>query len=249
MSADAATRAACIAVKDLSISFGDSTLFSPVSFSVFPGETVALIGPSGVGKTSILRAISRLLDGPAIAGTVSITGIPSVVFQEDRLLPWCDLISNMLIPTELRRPLTTTDADQARELLRRMKLSHAERRLPGEVSGGMRQRVAIGRALVTSSPVLLLDEPFTALDFDIKIECQRLVLEHISGSASGCVLVTHDIDDAVSLASRIVALRPYPSASALIQVAWPDKPADPLDSRKTVEHFNLVRDILDNEIS
>lgn len=239
-----------LSVEGLSISFGDgSPLFTPLSFSARSGEIVALIGPSGVGKTSILRAISGLIGYPLATGAVQKNDVPSIVFQEDRLLPWCDLLSNTVIPIELERKLTSEDVLLARGLLERLRLSHASQKLPAEVSGGMRQRIAVARALVRTSSLLLLDEPFTALDFDMKIGCQRLILDHVEAHGVACVMVTHDIDDAVSLASHIIRINAYPDENVHIPVNWPNRPRDPLSSRQSIEHFNLVKEIMSYDAS
>src|SRR5687767_4377001 len=122
-------------VAGLTISFTDCPLFNPLSFSVHPGEILALIGPSGVGKTSILPAICGLFPAGNFTGTVWRNEAPSIVYQDDRLLPWCDLLSNSLIPVELQRVLNGQDVVTARALLAEMGLSSFERSLPAEVSG------------------------------------------------------------------------------------------------------------------
>jgi ABC-type nitrate/sulfonate/bicarbonate transport system ATPase subunit len=231
-------------ISELSVRLGGRILFSPITLKIAAGEIVAVIGPSGVGKTSLLRAVAGLLDESSVTGKAWARENPAIMFQEDRLLPWCDLLSNVLVPIELQRELEPSDVAVARELLRRMRLEGADRLLPDKVSGGMRQRAAIARALVRSAAVLLLDEPFTALDFDTKIDCQRLLLESVSASGSAVLLVTHDIDDAVSLAQRLLIMSAYPASSTIREIGWLGRPSDPLRSRQSSGHFEIVREIL-----
>lgn len=235
-----------LSITELQISFGRGPLFDPLTFDVGPAEIIGLVGPSGVGKTSIFRAIAGLLPSESLEGFVVREDTPSLLFQEERLLPWCDLISNALMPRRLMRTLTDEDASAARAIFKSIGLDAAERSLPKHVSGGMRQRACLARALLQPSTLLLCDEPFNGMDFDVKIKCQRLLLKHVRATTAGCIIVTHDIEDAVALSSRVILLSPPPNSTKVVSLAWKGRPADPVDTRKTAQHFEAVKEILEH---
>ncbi|MBO4366147.1 MAG: ABC transporter ATP-binding protein [Clostridia bacterium] len=176
-----------IAVRDLQKAYGDKSIFSGLSFDLQDGVFYALSGPSGCGKTTLLRLISGL-EKPD-AGTVSVDGRLSVVFQEDRLLPTRTAFENVYEVCK--------DAALTRRLLARVGLSDAEKKIPSELSGGMKRRVALARALAFPHDILLLDEPFSALDADRKEGILQLLKETEAGKC--LLLVTHDMTEAEKL--------------------------------------------------
>ncbi|HEY0124165.1 MAG TPA: ABC transporter ATP-binding protein [Rhizobium sp.] len=184
------------------------------SLGLAPGEIVAVIGGSGCGKSTLLRLISGL-ETPT-RGTVELNGEPVVkphplinlIFQEPRLLPWLTVANNVGFGLA---GLDGDDRDQrVAAALKKVGLAELGHRWPKELSGGQAQRVAIARALVTRPEVLLLDEPFSALDAFTRADLQDHLLDIWSETRPTLILVTHDIDEALVLADRIIVMRPWP---------------------------------------
>jgi sulfonate transport system ATP-binding protein len=189
-----------------------------VTLDVAPGEIVAVIGGSGCGKSTLLRAISGL-DTPS-QGAVQLDGVPitqphekiGIIFQEPRLLPWLTVAGNVGFGIE-DRPKAER-AERVAHALDRVGLSDKAGVWPRELSGGQAQRVAIARALVPRPQVLLLDEPFSALDAFTRVDLQDHLLNLWNEFRPTLVLVTHDVDEAIALADRIVVMRPHPGRLA-----------------------------------
>jgi NitT/TauT family transport system ATP-binding protein len=196
--------------------FGTVHALDGVDLEVGEHEFVAVIGRSGCGKSTLLRLVAGLLT--PTGGRVTVAGDPvvrprrdvSVVFQRPALLPWRSVLSNVLLPIEIFGLDRRGHRDRAHELLELVGLGGFEQRLPHELSGGMRQRVSLCRSLIQSPRVMLMDEPFSALDAitrtELAEELQRVQLE----LPRTVVFVTHSIDEAVLLADRIVVLSPRP---------------------------------------
>jgi NitT/TauT family transport system ATP-binding protein len=187
-----------------------------VSLEVADGEFVAVVGRSGCGKSTLLRLIAGLL--PPTAGRVDVGGEQvvkprrdvSMMFQRPALLPWRSVLDNVLLPPQIFGWRKAQYRDRAQELLALTGLTGFEKRLPHELSGGMQQRVALCRALIARPQVMLMDEPFSALDplirEELSVELQRIHMEQEATT----VFVTHSIDEAVLLADRVVVLSPRP---------------------------------------
>ena len=187
-----------------------------INLEVGDGEFVAVLGRSGCGKSTMLRIIAGLL--PAGGGEVRIDGEPvnrprrdvSMMFQRPALLPWSTVLDNVLLPVKIYGWRPAAHRARANELLELTGLAGFERKMPHELSGGMQQRVALCRSLITNPRVMLMDEPFSALDAltreELAGELQKL---HMENNAT-TVFVTHSIDEAVLLADRVVVLSPRP---------------------------------------
>jgi NitT/TauT family transport system ATP-binding protein len=195
---------------------GDVTALDGIDFDIRDGEFLSIVGPSGCGKSTLLRCIAGLgpvsggeirVDGALVRGPVQNLGI---VFQRDVLLDWRTVLSNVLLAVEFRGGRRQQWVGRAQELLDQVGLKGFIDRYPWELSGGMRQRVAICRALLVDPPILLMDEPFGALDAltrdEINAELQRIWLEN----RKTVLFITHSITEAVFLADRVAVMSPKP---------------------------------------
>jgi NitT/TauT family transport system ATP-binding protein len=210
----ASPRPAALRTVGLALGYGDRPVVEGVDLDVTPGEILVVLGPSGCGKSTLLRAIAGLLR--PIAGEIVADGRTvdgpcadrALVFQDDALLPWRTARRNVELPLALQGIGRAERRRRAEEWLARVGLGDCADRLPGQLSGGMRQRVQLARALAGAPGVICMDEPFGALDAQTRGSMQRLLVE--AWHASGCtvVFVTHDVDEALALGDRIVVLGP-----------------------------------------
>jgi NitT/TauT family transport system ATP-binding protein len=193
-----------------------------VGLDIKPGEFVSIVGPSGCGKTTLLRLVAGLLapnSGKVLVGGVEVREPrPDVglVFQQALLLPWFSVMRNVLLPVDVQGRRISDYQESARELIRMVGLAGFEKRLPNELSGGMQQRVALARALVHNPKILLMDEPFAALDAMTR-ETMNIELQRIWSAYHQTVLfVTHGIPESVFLSDRVVVMTPRPGRVAAI---------------------------------
>jgi NitT/TauT family transport system ATP-binding protein len=188
-----------------------------IGFSVGAQEFVSVLGPSGCGKTTVLKIIAGLVS--ASSGTLCVDGQPvsgpqrkiGIVFQVPALMRWRHALDNVLLPAEILGLDRQRHRERARELLALVGLSDFETRYPNELSGGMQQRVAIARALVHDPSILLLDEPFSALDMMTRNQLNVELLRIWSERRKTSLLITHSIPEAVFLSDRVVVLGPRPA--------------------------------------
>jgi NitT/TauT family transport system ATP-binding protein len=208
-------RADPLRVRDLTITFGDHVVVDRLELTVREGEFIAMVGPSGCGKSTTLNAISGLLksgDGVRVEGAIEVRDDVRLAyaFQRDALLPWCTARRNVEVGAELAGVPRDRRADRARELLRLVGLHDVDDQYPHQLSGGMRQRVALARVLAYEPDVVLLDEPFGALDAFTRMNLQNQLLEIWNATGATMVLVTHDLAEALILGTRVVVLGAAP---------------------------------------
>lgn len=195
------------ALREVEVRYGGRAALGPFSLVLGEGEIVALVGPSGCGKSTALRLLAGL-EQPT-RGAVARTpgrGETSVVFQAPTLMPWATAVANVALPLELAGLARRQAREQAREALARVGLEGAADLKPAQLSGGMAMRVSLARALVTRPRLLLLDEPFAALDEITRRRLADDVLALWAESRPAIVFVTHNVEEAVYMASRVVVM-------------------------------------------
>ena len=201
---------------------GGNVLFGPVDLEIPAGQWTCLLGPSGIGKSTILRLIAGLSTGAEFDGQItasdgiSLAGRFAYMAQSDLLLPWLDVRQNVLLGHRLRG--RTALPDSVDSLIARVGLSEHVSKRPAQLSGGMRQRAALARTLIEDRPIILLDEPFSALDARTRAEMQELAAAALAGRT--VFLVTHDPAEAARLGHRIIVL----TEQGLTEVPAPNTP-------------------------
>ncbi len=195
-------------VAGLTKRFGAREVFEHFDLTVRRGQTVAILGASGCGKSTLLRCMAGLVEPDA--GAIAVDGEIGFVFQEPRLMPWLTVEKNVALAAR-------SDVERARvnAAIELVGLSSAAHVLPKQLSGGMAQRAALARTLVRSPKILLLDEPLSALDALLRIELQGAIGNIVRETESSAVLVTHDVDEALFLADRVVVLSGTPARQTL----------------------------------
>ena len=219
-----------IQIQNVSKNFGDAAIVQNFNLEVRPGEVVSLIGPSGCGKSTLLRLLSGLernYSGKLLIDDSFVTGPTRQVgfmFQEPRLLPWLTVAQNILFGV---KQVTTSIED----LLAQVQLAGSGKLLPRQLSGGMAQRTALARALAAHPQVLLLDEPFSAVDALTRMQLQELLISIWQRTRLTMLVVTHDIDEALYLSDRVIVLTARP---ATVSEVVPIGLARPRDRRDPV---------------
>ena len=210
------TSSTLVSFRHVRKSWQQVTALQNFSLDIAAGELVALVGSSGCGKSTLLRMLVGLES--ATQGEIRINGEPvtgvgkerGIVFQEPRLFPWLNVLDNVMLGLADEKLSRAAKRQRALEMLERVQLSEFVNALPAQLSGGMAQRVAIARGLVARPQILMLDEPFSALDALTRHTLQQELLQIHQRAGTTTLLVTHDVEEAVALADRVVVLSPRP---------------------------------------
>jgi NitT/TauT family transport system ATP-binding protein len=227
-------RVARIAVSNLTHHFGDVRALDDVSLSVREGELVSLVGASGCGKTTLLNLIAGLETRQrgelTISGAAPVAGHPDVayLFARDSLLPWRTVLGNVELGMELRQVAHRPRRQRALDYIAKVGLAGFESSYPAQLSHGMRQRVALARTIAQQPKIILLDEPFSALDAQTKVLLQKAFLELWAEIKATVVLVTHDLGEAIVLSDRVFLLSSRPGRLKATFDVPLDHPRDPV---------------------
>jgi NitT/TauT family transport system ATP-binding protein len=251
-----------ISIRDLSKTFGDGPrevpAVSDVSLDIHEGEFVALVGPSGCGKSTLLNMIGALV-APS-TGEIAVDGRPvagapparvGYVFQKDTVFPWRTVERNIALGLEYRGVPPAERARRVREAIRLAGLEGFEDAFPATLSGGMRQRVALMRSLIVDPEILLMDEPFGALDTHTKLNLHAALLRLWDANQQTVVFVTHDLSEAITLADRVVVMTRRPGRIKRIYDVSLPRPRDVIALRESpeyVEEYSLIWHALGEEL-
>ncbi|MCL5263926.1 MAG: ABC transporter ATP-binding protein [Chloroflexi bacterium] len=242
-----------IDLEEVSVAFaskaGETLALENVSFAVQEGEFVSIVGPSGCGKSTILNVIAGLAD--TLSGRVSIkgkatNGIPKdigYVFQSDLLLPWRTVFDNVALALKLRGYRTEKMGPAVEDWLTRVGLAGFRNHYPHQLSGGMRKRVALAQTLVYNPELILMDEPFSALDVQTRNMMENELLDLWSGLRKTVLFVTHDLEEAVSLSDRIILLTARPGRVKASYIIDLPRPRNVTEVRFNVRFRELIEQI------
>ncbi len=229
-----------LSLESVSRRFGATEVLRDFSLDIALGEFVAIVGPSGCGKTTLLHLLAGF-DKPA-GGRVVTKGRVRMVYQQDGLFPWRTVAEN--IEMGLRHVKEKTErARELKELLRLIRLEGFEDNYPHQLSGGMRQRVELARALAGDTDTLLLDEPFSALDYLTRLRLRRELARMLKERPRTVVLVTHDIEEAAQLADRVIVLSDRPARIRCELRLEAERPRDPTQP-EVVEAMHRILTVL-----
>ncbi len=239
-----------LSAEGITVRFEDTPALGGVDLRVREREFVSIVGPSGCGKSTLFNVLSGLLvpdggrvviDGKDVTGA---TGHVGYMFQKDLLVPWRTVVGNIVLGAALSRGVRREDEAEARDLVGRYGLAGFAEHYPHALSGGMRQRVALMRTLAVHRDVLLLDEPFGALDSQTRLSMQQWLLEVWDELDRTVLFVTHDVDEAVFLADRVFVMTPRPGRIAAEIPVPIDRPRD-LATLTSPGFMGVKRRILD----
>ncbi|AIS51837.1 ABC-type nitrate/sulfonate/bicarbonate transport system, ATPase component [Thermoanaerobacter kivui] len=240
-----------VSLKDVSFNYhtleGETEALKNISFDVYEGEFVGIIGPSGCGKSTLLSIISGLLK-PSY-GSVEVNGKIGYMLQKDHLFEWRNIWQNALLGLEIQKSLTEESKKYVEGLLVKYGLGEFKNHYPNQLSGGMRQRAALIRTLALKPDILLLDEAFSALDYQTRLAISDEVYKILKYEQKTAVIVTHDISEAISMCDRIVVLSNRPAhLKKIYDIVLTCEDRTPIGCRKAPEfreYFNSIWKELD----
>ncbi|HEV7437158.1 MAG TPA: ABC transporter ATP-binding protein [Pseudorhizobium sp.] len=245
----AASNDAVVQVREICKNYGDVEALRGINLEFERGKLTTLLGPSGCGKTTLLKIIAGLV--PATSGEIRVNGHAvtgpgperAFVFQDFALMPWATVLRNVGFGLELKGVPAAERDRTARRYIEQVGLSGFEQKYPHELSGGMRQRVGIARAFAVNADVLLLDEPFSAVDEQNRRKFQEDLLRLVELEKKTFIFVTHSIEEAVYVSDRIVLLSPRPGRVSQVIDPMIDRNASPDDIRRDASYLDVVEEI------
>ena len=221
---------------------GEIEALKNINFDVNQGEYVSVIGPSGCGKSTLLSIIAGL--EPKTSGEVYIDGKVGYMLQKDNLLEWRTIYKNVLLGLEIQKALTEENKKYVVELLKKYGLYEFRNKYPMQLSGGMRQRVALIRTLAIRPNILLLDEAFSALDYQTRLMVTEDIYKILKNENITAIMVTHDISEAISMSDRVIVLSQRPATvKNIYDIEFDIENRTPLNCRespKFSKYFNLM---------
>ena len=222
---------------------GELEVLKNISFTLNQGEIISLLGPSGSGKSTILNVLTNLIE--PTSGEVIVNGSVGYMFQKDHLLEWRNIMDNITLGLEIQKSKDAKSIQRVENLLKTYGLWEFRNMYPKELSGGMRQRVSLIRTLAVDPDILLLDEAFSALDYQTRLLVSDDVYRIIKNEGKSAILVTHDISEGISMSDKVVVLSKRPATVKDIQYInlRENESLTPLESRK-VPQFQTYFDII-----
>lgn len=224
-------------------------VLNDISFKIEKGQIVSIIGPSGCGKSTILNLISKL--EKVDQGEVNVDGNIGYMFQKDNLLSWRNVYDNITIGLEIQRKMNLENKAYINSLLTKYNLDKFKHFFPRQLSGGMKQRVAIIRTLALNPDILLLDEPFSALDYQTKLIVQEDIYKIIKNEKKTTILVTHDVTEAIAMSDMVIVLSNRPACiKRIVDIDFIDLNRTPLSARNHPSfqiYFNKIWKEINNE--
>ena len=238
-----------VEVRDICKNYGDVEALRGINLEFERGKLTTLLGPSGCGKTTLLKTIAGLV--PATSGEIRVNGRAvtgpgperAFVFQDFALMPWATVLRNVAFGLELKGVNAAERHRIARRYIEQVGLAGFEEKYPHELSGGMRQRVGIARAFAVNADVMLLDEPFSAVDEQNRRKFQEDLLRLVEMEKKSFIFVTHSIEEAVYVSDRIVLLSPRPGRVSQIIDPMIDRSATPDEIRRDAGYLDVVEEI------
>lgn len=213
-----------------------------ISFELDKKEIISIVGKTGCGKTTLLNIVCGLLKPDE--GRVFVDGILGYVPQKDLLLPWRNILENILLPVEIKRTFDEEIISQSKNFLKQFELKEFGNSYPSEISGGMRQKVSLIRTFIQNPDIILLDEPFSAIDFNSRLQLVEQLRNYILSSGKSAIFVTHNIEEAISICDRIIVLGSRPTKILYQEkINIPEENRKPADIRKTKEFDDLFEKI------
>ncbi|MGL4875259.1 MAG: ABC transporter ATP-binding protein, partial [Clostridium sp.] len=228
---------------------GEIEAIKDISFTVNSGEYISILGPSGCGKSTLLNIMSGLLE--TSSGEIFLKGQPlkndlntvGYMFQKDHLFPWTSIYNNITLGLKIRGILFKDNLKYVDSLMEKYDLAQFKNHMPSELSGGMRQRVSLIRTLSLNPQILFLDEPFSALDYQTRLNVSNDIYQIIKSEKKTAIMVTHDISEAISLSDRVIILSKRPSIiKEIVNISFPEylTPFARRNSEEFKNYFNYI---------